>query len=80
MKILLCLLIVGLADYGWADTSVSQHERLAKKRLPKKKTASTSLGGQAQTRNLSYPFVLRLLYTPNYRLLSQHWQDKADEG
>ena len=79
MKILLFLLIAGLAGYSWADTSVSQHERLAKKRLSKKKTVSTSLGGQAQTRNLLYPFVLRVLYTPSYRLLSQHGKDVADD-
>ena len=66
MKILLMLLMLAVVtDYGWASNNTRRHKPHTK---------------HLRTQGMLHPFVLRLLYTPSYRLLSQHWQDRAAEG
>ena len=77
------VMIAVVTDYSWASNDTLQHEVLAKKSVRKKKSASTRQRKRKQKRerNLLHPFVLRLLYTPSYRLLSQHGEDvAADDG
>ena len=66
MKILLMsLMLAAVSDYSWASNNTRRHKPHTK---------------HLRTQGMLHPFVLRLLYTPNYRLLSQHWQDRAAEG
>lgn len=77
------LFLLGFATHGWA--SERQQLNVARTKSTKSKAAKKSVRRKGRskrgtTRNMLYPFTLRVHYQPGYRFLTKEMRDNIDEN
>ena len=83
VALLLSIFLLGFSHFGHAEQH--QHRVAQQKSYTKGKDKSHAShkkfsGKQGKAHNMLYPFILRLLYTPSYRFLSEYMRDTIDKS